>query len=208
MPSRFCSAYAVILSLLLAAPAASAATSTIEVDHTVTIPDIVSHNLIADGEGDDWTGAVLRVDLTAGSVYNSPVTDPDDPGYAPCPGICIPFLPGQLEGDTYVGIINDGSAGIAGGAGDLGCGAQSISGTGECAISIIWFNTNVGDTSPVKTGNISLTDDAAGTWVMIMSFAGGQVHTSGPVINGVMVPEPASLSLLCAFGLALLKRGR
>jgi len=194
--------YAVMIGSFLSG-SAMAATSTPEVDPTVTIPDIVSHKLIADGEGDDWTGAVLRVDLTDGSVYNTPGTDPGNLGPGPRPWLGWP--PWPPEGDSYVGILSDGSAGIAGGAGDLGCVGQSMSGTGACAVSVTWFNTAVGDTSPVQIGNISLTDDAAGTWEMFTSFANGQVRTSGPVINGVMVPEPASMVLLGISGLMLIR---
>lgn len=200
MPRRRFAVTGIVLCLLFVVCPTTAATSKIEVDDTVTVPDVVANKLIADGEGDDWIGAVLRVDLTAGSVYNAPGTDPGNLG----PWLGWPWpLP---EGDTYVGIVNDGSAGIAGGAGDLDCVGQSLSGTGVCAVSVTWFNTAVGDTSSVQIGNISLSDDAAGTWEMFTGFANGNLRTSGPVINGVMVPEPGALALLLVGGVALLRR--
>ncbi|MEZ6193805.1 MAG: hypothetical protein R3C45_21385 [Phycisphaerales bacterium] len=49
---------------------ASAATSLIGVDPRNTIPGTVAIGILADGEGIDWTGGVLRIDLTSGSIHN------------------------------------------------------------------------------------------------------------------------------------------
>jgi len=196
-----------LCALLIGSPLsfnAMAAISTPEVDHTNTIPNVIANALIVDGEGDDWTGGVLKIDLTMGEVHKDPDQNQDQVVLRALIGLWA-WLP-ELQWDTWFGIPSDGSAGIAGGAGDLGGGPLNVGGTGIDAVSITWFNTAVGDTSPVQIGNISLTDDAAGTWEMFTSFANGQVRTSGPVINGVMVPEPVSLVLLSSCGLVLLRR--
>jgi hypothetical protein len=82
-----------------------------------------------------------------------------------------------------------------------------MSGTGPYAVNMLWVNTRTTDTGGNRIGNISLTDDARGTWTLITSFAGGVlVQSSGVVINGAMVPEPSALTLLAAGGLVLVKR--
>jgi len=184
------------------ASSAMAATSAWSVDGTNTIAGVVANALTVDGEGDDWTGAVLRVDLDTGSLYNAPAFDSDATQDA-----LWGFVAG-LQWDSAVGIAGDGSAGIAGGAGDLGCVGQSLAGTGACAGSITFFNTAVGDTAAVQAANISADNQANGTWELIASFAGGQVRTSGVVENGAFVPEPASLALMGLGGIAALRRRR
>ena len=181
------------LALGLSAGSASAATSHWEIDTDNIVPNTIAYALFADGEGDDWTGAVLRGDLTSGTAYQNVSGGDSAPSSA-----FIGFVP-ELEFDTYVGIIDDSTAGIAGGAGDLGGGPLSLD---EPQISVTWFNTRTNDTGPIQIGNITLSDDAAGTWELIVSFAGGQVRSSGIF----EVPEPATLSLMGLGGLAVMRR--
>ncbi len=170
------------------------------IDGTNTIPGTVATTLVADGQGDDWTSAVLKMDLSNGSVYNDPGFDSDGTQAA-----LWGFVP-ALRFDSAVGIPNDGTAGIAGGAGDLGGGPLNIGGTGVDAVSVTWFNTSTTDTGFVQIGNITLTDEAHGTWEMIAAFAGSQRRVSGTVVNGWFFPEPASLAVMGLGGFALLRR--
>ncbi len=177
---------------------ASAATSAWSVTGDNIVPNTVANVLTADGEGDDWTGAVLRIDLTSGSVYQN-----GSGGNAAPSSAFIGFVP-ELEFDTYVGIIDDATAGIAGGAGDLGGGPLSLDAP---LFSATWFNTNTTDTGPVQIANITLSPDAAGTAEWIVSFAGGQIRGSSAVEGGVIaLPEPASIAVMGLGGLAVLRR--
>ena len=187
------------LALGFSTVSVSAATSYWQFDAANTIPGTVANALIADGEGDDWTGAVLKIDLTSGSIYNDPTADS-----LQTQGTFWGFLP-ELQWDSAVGIAFDGSTGIAGGAGDLGGGPHRLGGTGVDAASITWFNTSTNDTSAVQIANVTMTNDAFGTWQLITSFANGPIRSGGIIING-RIPEPATLSLMGLGGLAVLRR--
>lgn len=176
-----------------------AATVEVTVDTNNTIPNIIANSIIADGEGIDWTGGVIRVDLTSGSVYNG-VPDGNTPQSA------FWSIPGfvELEWDTWFGVPYDGTNGIAGGCAATDCTPFRIFWN---VIEVTWFNASTTDTGVNRIGNISLTDDAHGTWSMLTQFAGGVLlQTSGDVVNGEMVPEPASFALLGMSVLSLHRR--
>lgn len=187
-----------LLSGLMCA-SASAVTAYPQTDGANTIPGIVANSIIADGQGADWTGIVIRVDLFTGSVYNG-VPDSNSPQslFWGVPGF------EKLEWDTWFGVPGDGTNGIAGGAGDLGGGPLQVSGQ---TISVTAFNTTTTDTGPIRVANLSFSNDANGSFETIVSFSGGQFRRwSQPVTDGVLFPEPGALALLGAGMLALIRR--
>ncbi|MEZ6193804.1 MAG: hypothetical protein R3C45_21380 [Phycisphaerales bacterium] len=124
-------------------------------------------------------------------------------------------MPGfeTLEWDTWFGVPGDGTNGIAGGAGDLGGGPLAAAGS---TISVTWFNTTTTDTGLLRVGNVTLSDDAQGTWQMILSFADGTlIQQSGVLEGGGAIlgelpppwPEPGTLATLGVGTLGLM-RGR
>lgn len=155
----------------------------VDVNSDNVIPSVVANAIYADGGGIDWTGAALTIDLTSGSTYQNEFGS-DTP---PIEGFFDLFP--ELEFDTYVGIIGDGTAGIAGGAGTLSGGLLSLDAP---QVSTAWFNTSKLDTGSNKIGNISLTDDASGTWSIAVTFAylPNLVFLNNPIVNGEMVWDP------------------
>ncbi|GAB4193406.1 MAG: hypothetical protein Kow00105_07560 [Phycisphaeraceae bacterium] len=197
---------AVICGIATQAPAATVG---VYRDIRNTVPGVTSMIIVPDGEGVDWTGAVFKLDLISGSVYNGA---PDS--NLPQEGFWGVFP--ELEWDTWFGVPGDATNGIAGGAGDLGGGPLNVGGTGVDAISITWFNTTTTDTGPVRVANISVSDDATGEWGMIVSFADGQlIQLGGVLVNGWSLmspapppwPEPGTLALFGVGLLPILKRG-
>ena len=196
-----------VIAAGFAASSAMAATSSVVVDGTNTIAGTVANQLRANGEGVDWTGDVLLINLTSGSVHNAASFD----GAAQQQSFW-PLVP-DLRWESFVGIPGDGTGGIAGGAGDLGGpgGANQIGLLGTDAqpqlVSVTYFNSATTNTGDIQTGNITLSANAAGTWSRITSFAGGVLVQDGGVVEGgALVPEPASLALLGLGGLAALRR--
>jgi hypothetical protein len=153
------------------------ATYGFEVNPNNTVPGVVANSLIANGNGADWQLAQLLMELTEGSVYN----DPDFDDMTPQQHFWGTFP--DLEFDTWVGIPGDSSASINGGAAELGHPDLSMSGQ---TIAVTWFNTSQTDTGVSRIANISLTDDARGTFTVIAGFSPDVLlQQSGWVHNGV-----------------------
>ena len=152
------------------------------VNHNNTVPGVVANSLIATGNGADWNSAELLLILTAGSVYNDATFDSLTPqknfwGVFP-----------DLEFDSWVGIPGDTTTSILSGAGDLGDLGPAV--IADQKVSVTWFNTNITDTGVNRIANISLTDDARGSFTVIAGFSGGiLLQKSGWVHNGVIYYE-------------------
>jgi hypothetical protein len=129
----------------------------------------------------DWTNAVIKVDLTEGSLLN-PVPPPP------------PFNDnrnfGANEDDSWTDAPNSLYAYPTNINFDISAGEFD------------WFDTN--DNGPVNNGaaaRIYATDSAQGSWRVEMfdaDSAGVATQASGPVVDGAFlpVPEPASMLLL------------
>lgn len=147
-----------------------------------TVPGVVANSLIATGNGADWNSAEILLELTAGSVYNDPTFDSLTPqktfwGVFP-----------DLEFDSWVGIPGDTTTSILGGAGDLGDLGPAV--IADQKVSVTWFNTNITDTGVNRIANISLTNNARGSFTVIAGFSGGVLlQRSGWVHNGVIYYE-------------------
>jgi hypothetical protein len=197
-----------VIAAGILASSASAATTEFVVDPANIVPGVVANRLIADGEGLDWLSAVLVVRLDTGSIYNDPSFDGDRPNEGFW-GL-VPALPW----DTWVGTLdaewpgpypvgeNTNDVGPLA-AGDLG---EGLSFDGQL-FAAGWGDTFKGEISATTIANISLTEDATGTWELLIGYGDAPTERlAGTVEGGAIVPEPASLALLGLGGLAVLRR--
>ena len=134
----------------------------------------------------DWMASQLLVTLTNGEVYQNAAggTGPPNPDL-------FDAFPG-LEFDTHVDPDN-----IAGAAIDLEGGPADLQ-FDESGLSITWYNTDTDDTGTMNIARVTLSDDAVGTWELLVS-ANGQdwlVINDGTITCGAMTPESAGDEML------------
>lgn len=127
----------------------------------------------------DWTGGVLLLTLTQGTIYQDAVGN----ALAPNPGFFGAFP--TLEFDTAVG-GDAASPSIAGAAGDLGGDGYQFD-TAE--LDVTWFNVSGTDTGTFAIARITLSDDAVGTWsYMAINSASDSATDSGTITAGSLLP--------------------
>ncbi len=130
----------------------------------------------------DWGTAQILATLTSGSIYQ----DPNGGDFAPNPAFFNTFP--TLEFDTYLD-ANGETPFILGQAVDLGGDVQEFS---DSHIDIAWLSTSTDDIGTFTIGRFTLTDDAAGTWTMKVTSAGGfQATYQGNIHNGEFDLRPS-----------------
>jgi len=158
-----------------------------EVNPANTIPNTVANSLIVNGAGGDWNSAELLMNLTAGSIYNDPTFDSLEQQAQ-----FWSVFP-DLEFDSWVGLPGDGTGTVFGGAIDLGDPGPAV--IADQKASVTWFNTDITNTGPIRIANMTLSDNAQGTWTVLVGFSGGVILTeSGWVVNGVMGLTPPPIT--------------
>ena len=145
----------------------------------------------------DWLGAQLIVTLDEpGKIYQ------DLYGTLDAQAPCAWWVPNSVEYDTYVGAGFLCEILPLTGAVDLG-GDPGWT-FDEDHISIGWYTTDTDDIGEFWVARITLADDASGTWQFLATAGpadGPVLLVSGPVVDGYMVPEPATLVLVgCGAG--------
>ena len=155
----------------------------------------------------DWMRAVL-------------VVTPDDPSKvyqdvyggvtSPMPSLFTPFP--ALEYDTYVsnGVVGEAVSVLAAasvGRSVLEFTTDTDPDTDELAVE--YYTTETDNIGELSLARVTLSNTTSGTWFFLAtaSPAGGpMVVAEGPIVDGEMVPEPMTLSLLAIGGLALIRR--
>jgi hypothetical protein len=189
MPRHIDLVAAAAVGLSLVTPTRADPAVSVAINPANTIPNVVANSIFADGGGIDVTAAALFVQLDQGTVYNAPQFDQDFQQQA------FWGLVPELEFDSWLGIPGENTGGIAGGAGDLGEAALpfvGLTGQGQQTVGTTWFNISTSDSGPNRIANISLTDDAAGTWSLGVTFAflPNLIYLTNPIINGELIWDP------------------
>jgi len=129
----------------------------------------------------DWGTSALVLELTQGSIFQ----DVTGGNTAPNAGSFGAFP--TLEFDTYV-TSPTGTPWVVVGATQV---PVLFDATG---LNVDWFNTIANETGTYDLARITLSDDAVGTWSLIISTGAGKSLTdSGLITAGTfdMVPTPA-----------------
>lgn len=164
----------------------------------------VTTNIIMNPETDDWAWAELLIELTAGSIYQTPTFGQRYPQ----PGLwsSIP----ELEYDSFLTNGRLEACSYNGHARDLGGDVEQFD-TEE--IDITWYDAADNNTGTgLLMARITLSSDAQGTWKLMSSFTLDMYHSvkvtmEGNVVNGI-IPEPSSAILVTVGILVLLKNDR
>ncbi len=144
------------------------------IDNSPLVDFVTQDLMVTTTVGDDWGTAQLLTTLTAGSIYQ----DSNGSDFAPNPLLFTNFP--ELEFDTYLD-GNGQQPSIAGQAVDLGGDVQEFS---ENHIDITWFNTSQTDFDTFGIGRFTLTDDAVGTWSIMLTSTSGFRTFQGLINNG------------------------
>lgn len=175
--------------------------------------NIISVNFTDDSTTPALRGQQMLIQLTAGSIYqnengNELPTAPTAP-----PQNFVNVFPdladdsfvtmGGLRSGTSMGVLGVGcAANIAGGCDGVPA-AGKFDGEGVAYAWAPGTGVNPPPGNGFITAQITLSNDAEGTWTYFGSTADGTtlVKEGLPIRNGVMIPEPASAALL---GLAMI----
>ena len=200
---------AVLLTVLAVTGVASADISVAVESAPVPLAEMAGYvyNDVVVTTDSDWMRAVL-------------VVTPDDPakvyqdGYggivSPLPAF-FPAFP-ALEYDTYVsnGVVGEPVSVLA--AASVGRTVLEFTTDSDPVgdeLAVEYYTTDIDDTGALSLARVTLSNTTSGTWFFLAtaSPAGGpMVVAEGPIVDGEMVPEPMTLSLLAIGGLALIRR--
>lgn len=147
----------------------------LDINDNPVFPSYVVQDLMVNSTTDWGTAQLLVTIEPGGEIYQ----DAAGSDFAPNPAL-FPSFP-TLEFDSYL----DGNGEqpfIAGQAVDLGGDVQEFSGN---HIDITWLNTSQTDIGTFKIGRFTLSDNAVGSWTMMVTSDTGFRTYQGNINNGM-----------------------
>ena len=137
----------------------------------------------------DWSSSGMVLNLTAGSIYQAA-----GGADTPLASSVMQQFP-ALAFDTYVGVVDDNSSGVAGTAGDLGGSTAGWPYQFDTqGLDVTWFNMPGSfsdlDLGVTTIGRLSLSDDAQGMLAFSVSEKDKALAVyEFPVIDGHVIPD-------------------
>ena len=220
---------ATLIALVALTSVASAATSTIVSDANSFTGYVVNEISIDVGTSEWVTAELIVLPDANGLIYQGSYSyDNPVPPFIP-PTITIdPWASDQyqatidyytqLEYDSRIanGVFVQGAAESAYSTLSAPAGATKhlptvADGTDE--IRVTWYTLEITETGALDMAMVTLDDEAGGTWSFrAFDVATGSeiacVDLSGPIVDGVLLPEPATMLMLIGGGLGLVMRRR
>jgi hypothetical protein len=150
-----------------------------EVDNSAALDNYVTQDLlITTTTGDNWGTAQLLTTLTAGSIYQNP----NGSDFVPNPAL-FPNFP-KLQFDSYLD-ANGVQPIIIGAAVNLDPSPIPVQEFSTSKINVTWLSTEPDDIgTDMGIGRFTLTDDAIGTWTMMVTSTSGFRTFQGQIDNG------------------------
>ncbi len=177
----------IITSTMLVLFSSVAATAQVDVsldnvDNSSQLTGYVTQDLKVDTQG-DWFGAALVLELESGTIYQDGFGNDVEPG-----SFLLAYYP-SVAFDTYMTGGGQWGIGVLGAGGDAGGYDQQFDAQ---RLDASWKSNSTGEVGVTPIARITLSDDAAGRWRLVVFQSGDETRYdfTGTIADGVMTIEP------------------
>ena len=209
---------ATLIALVAVAGIASAAMTggwSVNAEGTTAMPNHTVNDLVINTTL-DWTSAIVSVNAP-GAIYQDSfeATDPITGGPLPPPANFLAMVP-SLEWDTYIcgGQFSDKDPAPAGTAGATA--SYTLPPNPICDVNDVlatFFTTTTTDIGIIELTRVTVSSAfTGGSWSIAIYDASSAeapvLEATGTIVEGVLVPEPATMLIMAIGGIGVLARRR
>jgi len=198
--------YKTLVAIIIAFLSTIAPAAMISVDQlNDSLDNYITNTIIFETEN-DWLSSQLIVTLYTGTIYQDSIG-----GIASPNPLLINSFP-SLEFDTYVsnGILGDA---VSAQGGAINLGGEIDMQFDELQLNVNWFSIDTTDVGILELARITLSEDAIGIYKLWTTAVKDSIYEPPDVFiveniisNGIMIPEPSVIVLLCVDGLCILSK--